>query len=294
VSGSGEPGRLELLPAAVPEAREATLRLDQLTGFEHAHPNRKLTELIRRLGVLEPIIVTPEPRGGYRIVEGRRRAKAVQLLSAENPEAAIAAVIVTGAGSERSAVLAGLALALHAGRSDSPASELEAIEAILHADGASGEASTISRIAAETGMSAQTIRRRLRLRRLSPALRASFEQGEITTSVAEAAARLSPEQQAQLEHALADGGQVTLAAVRKVARARTSEAALTLPDELFTEPTTSWQLNVRGHLQAALEAIPADQRDSSPLAEAISAALKAAERPDHAAAETPARTQRAR
>ena len=142
-------------------------------------------------------------------------------------------------------------------------------------------------------MSAQTIRRRLRLRRLSPALRAAFEQGEITTSVAEAAARLTAEQQAQLEHTLADGGQVTLAAVREIARARTSEAALTLPDELFAEPTTSWQLNVRGHLQAALEAIPADQRDS-PLAEAITAALKAAERPDHAAAETPAQTQRAR
>ena len=67
--------------------------------------------------------------------------------SEDGPEARIEAVIVTGAGTERSTVLAGLALALHAGRSGSPASELEAIEAILAANRTGGEASTIKAIA---------------------------------------------------------------------------------------------------------------------------------------------------
>ena len=278
MSDDAESGRLELLPTAAPEARKATLGLDELTGFEHARPDRRLVELIRRLGVLEPIIVAPESEHRYRVVEGRRRAKAVQLMGGEDgPEARIEAVIVTGAGTERSTVLAGLALALHAGRSGSPASELEAIEAILAANRTGGEASTIKAIAAQTGMSAQTICRRLRLRRLSPTLRAAFERGEITVSVAEAAARLSEGQQAQLEPMLADGGAVTLAAVREVARVRTSQAALELPGGLFAETVTPWQVTVRGHLQAALDVLPADERHG-PLAKAIGQAQGQAER----------------
>ena len=121
MSETAEP--LELLPASVPHVREATLALDQLEGFETAQPDRKLIELIRRLGVLEPIVVAPAPDGRYRIVEGRRRAKAVHSLAGDHAaDARIAAVIVSGAGSERRTVLAGLALALHAGRSASPAS----------------------------------------------------------------------------------------------------------------------------------------------------------------------------
>ena len=56
---------------------------------------------------------------------------------------------------------------------------------------------TVKEIAAQTGMSVQTVRRRLRLRSLTPALRAAFDHGRITASVAEAAARLpEPEQRA--------------------------------------------------------------------------------------------------
>jgi ParB family chromosome partitioning protein len=214
VSAQGEPQRLELLPTATPEVRRATLHVEQLAGFENARPGRTLIELIRRLGVLEPIIVAPAPHGRYLVVEGRRRAKSVQLLAAEaDTEAQIPAVIVTGTSSERSAVLAGLALALHAGRSESPSSELQAIETILEADRLSGERTTVSAIAAQTGMSTQTIRRRLKLRRLSPTLRAAFDQGEITTTAAEAAARLTPDQQAQLEQTLAHTSRLPVDAV---------------------------------------------------------------------------------
>lgn len=282
MSARGEPQRLELLPATTPDVRKAILSLDQLAGFENARPGRTLTELIRRLGVLEPIVVAPGPDGRYRVVEGRRRAKSVQLLAAEaGTKAQIPAVIVNGTSSERGTVLAGLALALHAGRSDSPSSELQAIETILEADRLSGEASTVSAIAAQTGMSTQTIRRRLKLRRLSPTLRAAFEQGEITTTAAEAAARLTADQQAQLERTLADTGRLTVDAVRATARARTSQAALELPDALFAAEATPWQPILRGHLQAALDAMPAGAHHWR-LAEAIAAAQAEAEQSDEA------------
>src|SRR5581483_3281860 len=60
-------------------------------------------------------------------------------------------------------VRGGLALALHATRGPSPASELHAIEGILGADGAGGEGATIKQVAGQTGISVQTVRRRLKL-----------------------------------------------------------------------------------------------------------------------------------
>jgi hypothetical protein len=59
--------------------------------------------------------------------------------------------------------------------------------------------------AAQTGISLQTVRRRLRLRSLTPILREAFDRGALAARVAEAAARLPGAQQRELEHKLADG-----------------------------------------------------------------------------------------
>ena len=149
-----------------------------------------------------------------------------------------------------------MTLALHASRTASPASELEAIETILATGGAESEAVTVKEIAAQTGMSVQTVRRRLRLRSLTPALRAAFDKGKITASLAEAAARLSEAHQTTLEQQLESDNRLSLADVREVARDRTAGATGELPGGLFIEPEIAWQVTVRGHLTAALCAIP--------------------------------------
>src|SRR5207302_414124 len=79
-------------------------------------------------------------------------------------------------------------------------------------------------IAAQTGMSIQTVRRRLRLRSLTPVLRVAFDRGRITASVAEAAARLPEPEQKELADELAQQGRLTLSYVRHVARERSVEA----------------------------------------------------------------------
>jgi hypothetical protein len=117
-------------------------------------------------------------------------------------------------------VRGGLTLALHASRTTSPASELRAIECILQADGSPDEAMTVKEIAAQTGMSVQTVRRRLRLRTLTAGLRAAFDEGWITSGIAEAAARLSDEQQTRLERELEEEGRLTLAGSRELAAER--------------------------------------------------------------------------
>jgi ParB-like chromosome segregation protein Spo0J len=265
-------GQLELLPAKVPECRRATLLLADLDGFEHAMPGSDLVGQIASLGLLQPIVVAGSVQRRYQVIEGRRRAKAVQLLAAEGrwpSPPRLDVVIVQGVDGAK-LVPAGMMLALHASRGPSPASELRAIEAIL-AQG-DEEPRTIKEIAAQTGMPVQTVRRRLRLRNLIPALRAAFDLGEISASIAEAAARLTAEQQAGLDKLLARGERLTLATIREITRERTETAAAELPDGLFVDREVPWQATVRGHLQSALAAIPADHREGA-LAAAMTGAL---------------------
>jgi len=284
VTSDSDNRQLELLPPVAPSVRRAKLRVEELSGWEHAQPSPRLLELIRKLGPLEPIVVADpgsqrsRRQQPYPIVEGRRRAKAVALLAAEKDgaPARLEALIVSGVGTERTAVLAALALALHASRDDSPASELAAIEAIITTAGETSQATTIKQIAEQTGMPAQTIKRRLRLRNLVGELRQAFDQGKLTPSVAEAAARLSGEQQAVLALTLEDGERLTLEAVRELARSQRTTAVGQLPDSLFAERQTPWQATVLGHIKAAQDAIPDTQREGA-LARAIAHVLALAE-----------------
>ena len=252
-------GQLTLLPTMAPKLRREHLPLDLIDGFEEAAPSAKLRELIRDLGLLQPVVVVPAQSGRYRVVEGRRRCKAIaELAEADDARMAptVDALIVEDRQTGRREVCGGLTLALHASRTASPASELEAIETILATGGAESEAVTVKEIAAQTGMSVQTVRRRLRLRSLTPVLRAAFDEGKITTSLAEAAARLSEAHQTTLEQQLESDNRLSLADVREVARDRTAGATGELPGGLFIEPEIAWQVTVRGHLTAALCAIP--------------------------------------
>ena len=251
--------QLQLLPSSPPTVRRESLPLAALVGFEHARPARELIELIAELGVLQPIVVLPDGDGRYQIVEGRRRSRAVQLLAEDNrwPKPAhIDALVLGGAGVEGQGIRDGLTLALHAARSASPASELAAIEAILAGRGDEPVATSVKEIAAQTGMPVQTVQRRLRLRHLSMALRRAFDRGEITATVAEAAARLTEEQQAALERTLLEGTRLTVRGVRELTRRQSCAAADELPNGLFVDRDADWRVTVLGHLRAARHALP--------------------------------------
>jgi ParB-like chromosome segregation protein Spo0J len=272
VSEDAGGGQLELLPAEVPECRRATLLLADITGFDNATPDTELIEQIARLGLLQPIVVAGSVQRRYQVVEGRRRAKAVQVLAADGrwPSPPRLDVVIVHGLDGAALMPAGMMLALHASRAPSAASELQAIEAIL-AQG-DEEVGTIKEIAAQTGMRVQTVRRRLRLRNLIPGLRAAFDLGEISVSIAEAAARLTAEQQASLDSLLVAGERLTLTTIREVTRDRAEIATAELPDGLFVDREAPWQVTVRGHVHSALRAIPADQPEGA-LAAALTGAL---------------------
>jgi ParB-like chromosome segregation protein Spo0J len=273
--------QLRLLPSRPPEQRLERVRLDRLDGYADANPGRELREQLRPLGLLQPIIAVAAEDGRFRIVDGRRRARAIAQLAkrGEWPEPAeVDVLILTGSETKQRAVRSGLTLALHASRSPSPASELAAIEAILQAAAHQDEAVTIKQTAAQTGLSLHTIRRRLRLRSLTPGLREAFDRGGLSVSVAEATARLPAVAQARLEQQLAEGARLTLADVRGLTREQTSTAGAELPDGLFKDHELPWRATVRGHLTAALAAIPPSQRHA-PLARTLAELLASADAP---------------
>jgi ParB family chromosome partitioning protein len=269
-----------LLPDAGPQLRREILPLDAIDGFAEAAPSAKLCALVRDLGLLQPVVVAATRSGCYELVEGRRRCKAIAQLTADGQWPApphVEALILDCAKPVRREVRGGLALALHASRSASPASELSAIEAILKASGTDGEATTVKEIAAQTGMRLQTVRRRLRLRSLTPALRARFDDGRITASIAEAAARLPEPEQQLLAAQFAERGRLTLRDVSEVARQRSDEAKAALPGELFSGREVPWQATVRGHIVAALSAL-SDDKTPGQLAALLKRALAHTER----------------
>lgn len=63
-------GQLSLLPAAAPQLRRERIALERIDGFADAQPSAKLRELIRDLGLLQPVVLVPKGSARYRVVEG--------------------------------------------------------------------------------------------------------------------------------------------------------------------------------------------------------------------------------
>ena len=62
----------------------ASVPLELVDGFQNAKPSAKLRELIRDLGLIQPIIVVSGDSGRYQVIDGRRRAKAIALLAEDD------------------------------------------------------------------------------------------------------------------------------------------------------------------------------------------------------------------
>jgi hypothetical protein len=136
-------GQLTLLPATAPELRRESLPLELIDGFAGTCPSAKLRQLIGHLGLLQPIVVVTTSSGRFRVIEGSRRCKAIAHLveTGEWPTPPrVDAWVVASRQTDQREVRGGLTLALHASRTASPGSELQAIESILRAGGSADEA----------------------------------------------------------------------------------------------------------------------------------------------------------
>lgn len=183
-------------------------------------PSPALLASVQRDGILQPVLLVRTYGERYLIAEGRRRIKAARAAGLTQ----IPAWVTEG----DIAYAAALGLVSHAVRKDNPAAELESIERLLRL-GASEQV-----IAQETGLRLGTIRQRLRLLGLDDRLRAALRAGQVAVGVAEQAAKLPEAAQRRLAAQLASEGKVSAADVDAERRARTVEAATTLPFALLS------------------------------------------------------------
>lgn len=219
-----EAEQLALLPEQPLVPRLRHVRLDRLPPDEELvgpPPDRTLVDSIKRLGLLEPVLLTGSSKpggrahGGLRVLDGRRRVKAARRAGLRD----IPCLVVEAAGLVGSTV----AVAKHATRRANLAAELAAVERMA-ATGRSEQ-----EIAAATGLAPQSIRQRLRLRGLHPDLRAALASGSLSAHAAMEAVRLPRAAQAGLAETLREQGKLTARDLADARRARAATGAASLP-----------------------------------------------------------------
>jgi ParB/RepB/Spo0J family partition protein len=208
------------------------LPLSQITAPKDAlDPSPELVEDIRRRGVIEPLLVQAIATNRYAIVSGRRR-----YLAAIKAERGTAPVLITRISIAQRDVLC---IKLNRLRAENLLADIEATERLLT------RGLDDKQIGDLTGLRPQEIERRKRLAVANSGIRKLLREGRCSPSVAEAAARLPPGQQAKLINKFAhdDAQRLTMRDVSEIKEARSQNAIDALPQELFTKsfnlPTSS-------------------------------------------------------
>lgn len=224
IAGDGE--QLELIP----EWRERGVLTDVLlsdlpTDLHGDAPSAMMVESVKRFGILQPIGLIAEPGDFYgffdseQIAYGRRRVKAARMAGLETIPA-----LCYPANWTRAAVLG---LIENEQRRPNAVADYLAITELVDAYHTEAE------ICEATGLTKQTVRARLRLRRLIDPLKKAMLNGEIKVSVAEEASKLSEEIQSRLADILEAEGKLTIGDVRDAQRAAVAQAAADMPGDMF-------------------------------------------------------------
>lgn len=136
---------------------------------------RELAASIREHGVLQPLLVSEDPEGGYILIAGERRLRAAREAGLKT----VPAVIRERLGEQREIELA---LVENLQRRDlSPLEEARAFEQLRSEMGL-----TQAEIAARVGVDRSTVANALRLLKLSPAIQELVESGQLTAGHARA------------------------------------------------------------------------------------------------------------
>jgi ParB/RepB/Spo0J family partition protein len=214
---------------------EPELPLALITSPKDAlEPAPELVEDIEHHGVLEPLLVQAMGMHRYTIISGRRRYRAAQI----NELDAVPALVTRVSVAQRDV----LTIKLNRLRAENLLADIEATERLL-AKGLDDK-----QVGDLTGLRPQEIERRKRLTVAHPLLREALREGRCSLSVAEAAAKLPPVQQANLMSRLVHEGEknLTMRDVQEIKEVRTQSAVDALPQELFTR-TFDLQTNGNGY-----------------------------------------------
>ena len=180
-----------------------------------------LRDSILEHGLLQPVILERSKKG-YQVAAGRHRVVASHAAGLETVRA-----LVFKAGEINPALIA---LIENSMRRSNPAVEFDSIVELFSAG------KTESEVAAATGMPVSTIRSRMKMQDLHPAILAAVRAGKVSVVTAETAARLPAKAQDRLAGRLQRGERITVRDARAEATAARQTAAEDLPATLFEMP----------------------------------------------------------
>jgi ParB/RepB/Spo0J family partition protein len=177
---------------------EMSVRVDELPAqFLGRPPSDAMIDSVKRLGVLQPILVIAQPSGTMKVAAGRRRVAAAR--KAGLTEVPARMVQVTGGWMDEAEVLT---FAENHYRADNPAAEAVAIRDLLQR----GHSPAV--IIEQLGMSEREFRPIAELMALDDAIFAGFTQGAVKAGVARRIAKLPLAVQKQLAIRLAEAGRL--------------------------------------------------------------------------------------
>jgi ParB family transcriptional regulator, chromosome partitioning protein len=194
-----------------------------------------LAQSIKADGVVQNLVVIPEADGRYRVHIGKRRYRALKLLLQQGDIEDDFPVPVDIRDELDSDDALRLATVENVQREAlDPIDEAEAFATLAH------RGSSIGDVAARTGVSEQTVRRRLALAALSKDAKAMVRSGELSLAVAEALTLGNESQQRQFIDAVRDGAHLTADNVRSaLLRDRPSKALAIFDPELYSGTYTT-------------------------------------------------------
>ncbi len=182
-----------------------------------------LAASIKTDGVLQNLVVEPNGEGKYRIVSGHRRFLALKLLKRRKTIDGDFKVPVEIRKDLDEADALRIATVENVQRADlDPIDEAEAFATMLQ------NGAAIEDVSAKTGLSDQTIRRRLALANLCNSVKAAVRKGELPLGIAEALTLGTEDQQRQFLKEIRDGADLDREAIRELLLAEKPSAAIAI------------------------------------------------------------------
>lgn len=183
-------------------------------------PSPKMIESVKTIGLIEPVIAYRGVDHRLVVIDGRRR-----LLAAK--EAGIRQVQTVVYRNPGTFGYHTMLLLLNEQRSPNPVVEFESIRDLQ------GQGFSLSQIAALTGMSIGTVKRRCRFSNLTEALYNHGKLGGLSAGILEAASKLPKADQERLADKAIAGEKVGHTDIRGLRETERSEAIGMLPPEVF-------------------------------------------------------------
>lgn len=225
---------LSLLPEKPPEPifsgfLDVSNILDGVGEFNPGKPpDSRFILSIKRWGVREPIELNQLPNGKLRLMSGRRRLRAAQLLELETIPVRLYIL--------DSLVESTLTIDSNVQRSDNPLSDFEAILDLKTKAKARGTIIDEKDISQATGMPVGTIRKRMKLANLPREILTAVGGKRVALGVATEIANLSTNQQNELVEILKENGKLTGKDVQSIKQVDREKAIQDIPAEVFNTP----------------------------------------------------------